>query len=122
VTYLGTHLRLAQRSREVILRTDEGTASDGTTYISKEGDKKRCKQCLQGAATTTGHDDGNNGEASDFVVMCTTTSTHSKKHQARPPANHFKRLLMEACPNHTYPIRHNIMDCDMMRSFMTLWM
>jgi hypothetical protein len=115
-------LSLAQRSREAIPSTDEGTPSDGTTYISKEGDKKRCKQCLQGAVTTTGHDDGNNVEASGFAVRCTTTSAHNKKHQARPPMNHFKRLLMEACPNHAYPIRHNIKDCDMMRSFMTLWM
>jgi hypothetical protein len=36
-----------------------------------------------------------------------------------PPTNHFKRLLEEAYPNHAYPVRHKLKDCDMMRSFMT---
>jgi hypothetical protein len=38
----------------------------------------------------------------------------------RPPTYHFKRLFEEACPNHAYPIKHKLKDCDMMRSFMTL--
>jgi hypothetical protein len=28
--------------------------------------------------------------------------------------------LEEACPNHTYPIRHKLKDYSMMKSFMTL--
>jgi hypothetical protein len=43
---------------------------------------------------------------------------HSDKYQARPPTDNFKRLLEEACPNHAYPIRHKLKDCDMMKSFM----
>jgi hypothetical protein len=31
----------------------------------------------------------------------------------------FKRLLDEACPNHAYPIRHQLKDYSTMRSFMT---
>jgi hypothetical protein len=30
----------------------------------------------------------------------------------------YKRLLEEACPNHAYPIRHKLKDCNMMWSFM----
>jgi hypothetical protein len=38
----------------------------------------------------------------------------------RPPIDHFKRLLEEACPNHVYPIRHKLKDCSKMKSFMIL--
>jgi hypothetical protein len=48
-----------------------------------------------------------------------STATHSDKHQAGPPTDHFQRVLEEACPNHTYPIRHKLKDCGMMTSFMT---
>jgi hypothetical protein len=44
----------------------------------------------------------------------------SDKRPARPPMDHFKRLLKEVCPNHTYFIRHKLKDCGIMRSFMTL--
>jgi hypothetical protein len=30
----------------------------------------------------------------------------------RPPTYHFKRLLEEAYPNHVYPIKHKLKDCD----------
>jgi hypothetical protein len=45
---------------------------------------------------------------------------HSVKRQARPPINHFERLLEEAYPNHAYPVKHKLKDCDMMENFMTL--
>jgi hypothetical protein len=41
------------------------------------------------------------------------------RHRERLPTDHLKRLLKEACPNHAYPIRHKLKDCDMMMSFMT---
>jgi hypothetical protein len=44
------------------------------------------------------------------------TTVHSDKHQARPPTDHFKKLLEDAYPNHAYPIRHKLQDCDMMKS------
>jgi hypothetical protein len=40
-------------------------------------------------------------------------------HQARLATYHLKRLVEEACRNHTYPVRHKLKDCGMMRSFMT---
>jgi hypothetical protein len=48
------------------------------------------------------------------------TATHSDKRQTWPSTDYFKRLLEEACPNHAYPIRHKLKDCDMMKSFMVL--
>jgi hypothetical protein len=46
-------------------------------------------------------------------------AAHNDKRPVRPPMDHFKRLLEEACPNHAYPVRHKLKDCSMMRSFMT---
>jgi hypothetical protein len=48
------------------------------------------------------------------------TATHSDKRQTWPPTDYFKRLLEEARPNHAYPIRHKLKDCDMIKSFMVL--
>jgi hypothetical protein len=53
-------------------------------------------------------------------MRCTTTTTHSDKCLTRPPMDHYKRLLEEACPNHAYPVSHKLKDCGMMRRFMTL--
>jgi hypothetical protein len=70
--------------------------------------------------TTIDHDDGNDGEGGGFGVRRISTTVHGDKHQSRLPMDHFKRLLEEACPNHAYPIRNKLKDCDMMWSFMTL--
>jgi hypothetical protein len=35
-----------------------------------------------------------------------------------PPTDHFEKLLDETCPNHTYPIKHKLGDCGMMKNFM----
>jgi hypothetical protein len=37
----------------------------------------------------------------------------------RMPTYHFERLLEEACPNHTYPVKHKLKECDIMKNFMT---
>jgi hypothetical protein len=47
------------------------------------------------------------------------TTAQSDKPPATPPIDHFKRLLEEACPNHTYPDRNKLKDYDMIRCFMT---
>jgi hypothetical protein len=48
------------------------------------------------------------------------TATRSDKRQVRPPTDHFKRLLKEAFPNHTYPVGYKLKDCGMIKSFMIL--
>jgi hypothetical protein len=67
----------------------------------------------------THRDDGHGWEAGDSDVRCISTIARNDKHPVRPPTDHFKRLLEEACPNHAYLIRHKLKDCGMMRSFMT---
>jgi hypothetical protein len=101
--------RPTQRSREVTSSSSEGETSDMATHSGREGvkgGKKRHKQCLQGVVGGSG-------------MRLTSTVARNDKHQVRPPMDHFKRLLEEACPNHAYPVRHKLKDCNMMRSFMT---
>jgi hypothetical protein len=62
---------------------------------------------------------GMTGKASGSSVRHSSTASCSDKRQARPPTDHFNKLLEEACPNHRYPVRHKLKDCGMMRSFMT---
>jgi hypothetical protein len=50
--------------------------------------------------------------------MRIATVTSSTKCQAWPPTDYFEKLLEEACPNHTYVVRHKLRDCGMMRNFM----
>jgi hypothetical protein len=85
-----------------------------------QGAARRCRLTSPSTTmTTTDYINDNDGKAGGFGVGCVTTVMHNDKRQARSPIYHFKRLLEEACPNHTYPIRHKLKDCGMMRSFMT---
>jgi hypothetical protein len=70
------------------------------------------------ATITANYDDSNNTKAGGSGTGRVMTATHSDKHQAQPPTNHFRRHLEEACPNHAYHIRHKLKDYDMMKSFM----
>jgi hypothetical protein len=49
----------------------------------------------------------NNGKAGDSNMGRFMTTAHSDKRQARPPTDHFKKLLKEAYPNHAYLIMMN---------------
>jgi hypothetical protein len=121
-SYKAVMPRPAQGSREVTLSSGEGAMSDVVAHNDREsvnGGKKRHKQRRQGAMTTTDHGNRNNGEAAGSDMRRILIATHSDSHHARPPMDHFKRLLEEACPNHACPIRHRLKDCSMMRSFMT---
>jgi hypothetical protein len=111
----------AQGSREVTPSSDKEELSDVVAQCTQEGVKgggKRCRQCLQ--ETTTIRDDGHDWEVGSSGVRHTSVDVHSVKCPMRPPTDHFKRLLEEACPNHTYLVRHKLKDYEMMRSFMTL--
>jgi hypothetical protein len=111
-----------QRSREVTPISGEGASSDVATRSGREGvkgGKMWYKQCLKGAMTMTGHDDGNDGEAGGSGVRCSSATARSDKRLARLPMDHFMRLLEDAYPNHGYPVRQKLKDCVMMRSFVT---
>jgi hypothetical protein len=75
--------------------------------------KKRCKQHPQVGMTMTDHDDG---KAGGFGRGCITAAMCNDKHQARPPTDHLKRLLEEACPNHAYSIRDKLKNKSFMIS------
>jgi hypothetical protein len=105
----------------VTLSSVREVSSDIAIHSAREGakgGKKRRNQCPLETTTTTDYNNGNNGKASSSDIGHVMTGVHSNKHQAWPPTDHFKRLLEEACPNHAYPIRHKLKDCDMMKSFM----
>jgi glutamine synthetase len=42
------------------------------------------------------------------------TTAHGNRRLTRPPTNHFKRLVEEACLNHAYPVKNKHKDCGMM--------
>jgi hypothetical protein len=65
------------------------------------------------------YDNDSDNKADDPSMGCVATTAHSGKRQARPPTDHFERLLEEACPNHAYPVKHKLKDCNMMKNFMT---
>jgi hypothetical protein len=113
-SYDAVMLRPASGSREATPSSDRETPSDITAHSTQEGGKKRHKQPLQGTTT-----DSNDGKAGDSGMRRTPTAARNDKHWERSPTNHFKRLLKEAYPNHTYPVRHKLKDCSMIRSFMT---
>jgi hypothetical protein len=41
------------------------------------------------------------------------------KRQVRHPSDHFENFLEATCPNHTYPVRHKLKECTMMKNCMT---
>jgi hypothetical protein len=53
-------------------------------------------------APSRDHDDSHDWEVGGSGTRCISIATRSDKHSVRPPMNHFKRLLEEACPNHAY--------------------
>jgi hypothetical protein len=45
----------------------------------------------------------------------TTADDFDEKH-----ADHFKKLLKATCPNHTYPVKHKLKECTVMKNYMTM--
>jgi hypothetical protein len=79
--------------------------------------KRGARGALKRSRPTTMMEMMGGGVGSDMRHIL--TAAHNDKRQARPPTDHFKRLLKEACPNHVYSVRHKLKDCGIVRSFMT---
>jgi hypothetical protein len=92
-----------------------GIAIQGTEEGIKAS-KKRHKQCHQEA--TTDDNGGINEQAGNASVEHATTVVGNSKHQARPPTDHFQKLLEQSCPNHTYAVKHKLWDYSLIKSFM----
>jgi hypothetical protein len=63
------------------------------------------------------NDGGINKQAGNSIILRITVVAGSGKHQARPPTDHFEKLLEDICPNHSYPVKHKLRDCSMMKNF-----
>jgi hypothetical protein len=119
-SYEAVVLRPAHMSREATPRSNKEVASDVVAHCAQEGIKGSNKQRKQRPpGTTTSRNDGRDWEAGSSGVRCISITAHSNMRLARPPIDHFKRLLEEACPNHAYPIMHKLKDCGVMQSFIT---
>jgi hypothetical protein len=84
-----------------------------------KGGKKRHKQHHQETTITTNGNGGISKQVGSSGVVRVTAATGSSKRQARPPTDHFEKLLKETCLNHTNPVKHKLRDCSIMKSFMT---
>jgi hypothetical protein len=75
-------------------------------------------QCHQETATMADDDGGIKKLVGSSGVVHAVAIGGSGKRQARPPTDHFGKLLEETCPNHAYPIKHKLRDCGMMNNFL----
>jgi hypothetical protein len=67
---------------------------------SAKSNKRRPKRRPQRVAVTTSSDEGNNDkEPDDSDEEIVAATVHNLKCQAQQVANHFEKLLEEACPN-----------------------
>jgi uncharacterized phage infection (PIP) family protein YhgE len=102
--------------------SDCGEASSDVAIQDAEegakGSRKRCKHLHQEATIVADSDGGNSKQAGSAGVVHSAAAAGSGKHQAWPPTDHIEKLLEETCPNHAYPVKHKLSDCDMMKNFM----
>jgi hypothetical protein len=69
--------------------------------------------------TVTANDDGDDDQADDSDEGYVTAVERDFRHQTWPPKDYFEKLLEASCPNYSYPFRHKLKDCTMMKNFMT---
>jgi hypothetical protein len=78
------------------------------------------KQWPQRVTVTTSCDVGDHDkDVGDSDEELIATAERDFKRQARLPTNNFVKLLEATCPNHTYPVRHKLNECTMMKNYMT---
>jgi hypothetical protein len=65
----------------------------------------------------------NNGNAGKEVKNSDEEFIAAAKHEfkwcTRPPKDNLEKIFEAACPHHPCPIKHKLMDCPMMRRFMS---
>jgi hypothetical protein len=83
-----------------------------------KGSKKRHKQHHLETAPAIDNYSSNNKQAGSSDVVHAAAAIGNGKWQARPPTDHFEKLLEESFPNHAYHVKHNLRDCDMVNNFM----
>jgi hypothetical protein len=70
--------------------------------------------------TTICGEDNNGKDAGDSDDELVAAAKRDFKRQARLPADHFEKLNEVTCPNHTYPVKHKLKECTMMKNYMTM--
>jgi hypothetical protein len=104
-----------QGSREATPSSRKETSSDIAIHSAQEA--LGWQEEVQAACPRArDHDDGNDKKAGGSGGGHIVTISHSNKCHARPPTDHFKRLIEEACTNHAYPVRHKLKDYGKMKS------
>jgi hypothetical protein len=79
----------------------------------KKGQKWR-PRCIAAVASNGGSDEGVDDFSEEYVVAV----ERNFKWQTRLPKDHFKILLEATCPHNSYPIKHKLKDCTLMKMFM----
>jgi hypothetical protein len=62
-----------------------------------------------------GNDDKEVSNSDEELIVATERDF---KCQVWQPADHFEKLLEATYPNHTYPVRHKLKKCTMMKNYM----
>jgi hypothetical protein len=109
--------RPTQTSKEATLSSNKEASSDVIAYSAQDGingSNKRHKKCPLGTVTMSNRGDDRSWEAGSSDMGQVSTAMHGSRCLVRPPTNHFKMLLKEACPNHAYPVKHKLKDYGMM--------
>jgi hypothetical protein len=58
------------------------------------------------------------GRSSDSGEECVAATERNLKRQTRPAKDHFEKLLEATYPHHSYPIKHKLKYCTLMKKFM----
>jgi hypothetical protein len=113
-----------QSSRKATLSGNRGmstTATDKGTKRSIKSDKQGPRRRPHRVTVAANRDDDDNDkDANDSDEELMAAIEHDFKHQARLPVDHFEELLEATCLNHTYPIKHKLKECTMMKNYMTM--
>jgi hypothetical protein len=81
------------------------------------------KRQPQQVTVTTSYNEGDDDkEASDSNEEHIAVAECDFKHQAWKLINHFEKLIEATYPNHVYPAQHKLMECTMMKNYMTTMM
>jgi hypothetical protein len=95
-------------------------ATDKGARRCARSDKRGLKWWLQWVTITTNCDEGDNdkdiGDSDEELI---TTAERDSKRQAWQPAYHFEKLLEAIYWNHTYPVKHKLKECTMIKNYMT---
>jgi hypothetical protein len=60
----------------------------------------------------------NDEGAIDSDEECVVAAERNNKHQTRAPKDHFNKHLEAICPHHSYPVKHKLKDCTLIKKFM----